>query len=197
MLTMHHIILYNVIKYFDTIKIEGIEECEEGRIAEMESYPYTPYSEDQMYDNFDLEKPGSNAQKLFAGLKIKDNENESNESITTINIYIKMEFCDYDLNVILCKIKDHKTNCLEEGNFRFINSLLEFRELKENNLGIFCPLNIFVQISNGLKFIHENSIVHRDLKPSNIFVTKRFEFMASMPIKAGDEILYNYNYKDI
>jgi len=29
----------------------------------------------------------------------------------------------------------------------------------------------------------------------NIVVTKRFEYVASKPIKAGDELLLNYNYK--
>ena len=30
---------------------------------------------------------------------------------------------------------------------------------------------------------------------SNIFVNKKFELVASKPIKSGDEILYDYNYK--
>ena len=31
----------------------------------------------------------------------------------------------------------------------------------------------------------------------NINISKRFEFVASKPIKAGDEILYDYNYNGV
>jgi len=31
-------------------------------------------------------------------------------------------------------------------------------------------LKIFVQINQGLSFLHQNNIVHRDLKPQNIIV---------------------------
>ena len=36
-----------------------------------------------------------------------------------------------------------------------------------------------------------------DENSSNITVSKRFEFVASKPIKAGDEILYDYNYNGV
>ena len=64
---------------------------------------------------------------------------------------------------------------------RQVDALFAFKASKgTNNFGIFCPVNILVQIAKGLKFIHENKIVHRDLKPSNIFVTE------SGLIKIGD-----------
>ena len=38
----------------------------------------------------------------------------------------------------------------------------------------------FLEICEGVKYIHENKIIHRDLKPSNIFLTKNNK------IKIGD-----------
>ncbi|KAF9565559.1 hypothetical protein CPC08DRAFT_683679 [Agrocybe pediades] len=53
---------------------------------------------------------------------------------------------------------------------------------------------IIVDLSNGLRFIHESGVIHLDLKPSNVFVTKEGRFkigdfgMASVwPLAANSE----------
>ena len=40
--------------------------------------------------------------------------------------------------------------------------------------------NIFIQLCQGINFIHSKGIIHRDLKPQNIFITKELK------IKIGD-----------
>ena len=59
----------NVIKYFDTFKVEVIEENDDGMINGTDSYSYGSYSEDVQNEIEVLEKSNDNAQKLFAGLK--------------------------------------------------------------------------------------------------------------------------------
>ena len=84
----------NVIKYFDTFKVESIEENNDGMINGTDFYAYGSYSEDVPNENEELKKSNNNAQKLFAGLKPNPNIG-TDETITFTKLYIKMEFCEY------------------------------------------------------------------------------------------------------
>ena len=53
---------------------------------------------------------------------------------------------------------------------KYIDNLMELwgcYKLKLNDI-----LKIFIDVSNGLKFLHDNNLVHLDIKPTNILVDK-------------------------
>ena len=84
------------------------------------------------------------------------------------NIYIIMEFINYDLFLHIVNNKR-----LDE---------------KESSL-------YFFQIMQGLEYIHSLNIVHRDLKPENLLITKQrilkiIDFGLSNYFKDGDELLF-------
>ena len=84
------------------------------------------------------------------------------------NIYIIMEFINYDLFLHIVNNKR-----LDE---------------KESSL-------YFFQIIQGLEYIHSLNIVHRDLKPENLLITKQrilkiIDFGLSNYFKGGDELLF-------
>jgi serine/threonine protein kinase len=86
-------------------------------------------------------------------LKNKENLNEikmykylNNRNIVKIyDYYIKNNY----YNIIL-----------EYMNMGDINNIIEHKNI----------FNILLQITNGIRFIHDNNIIHRDIKPSNILI---------------------------
>ena len=84
------------------------------------------------------------------------------------NIYIIMEFINYDLFLHIVNNKR-----LDE---------------KESSL-------YFFQLMQGLEYIHSLNIVHRDLKPENLLITRQrilkiIDFGLSNYFKGGDELLF-------
>ena len=92
----------NVIKYFDTFKVEGLEDHDDGIINGTDSYSYGSYSEDASNENGDLDisNDNKNALKLLAGLQPQD-KHETDEKVIFTKLYIKMEYCEYDLEFVL------------------------------------------------------------------------------------------------
>ena len=161
---INKIIDINNYKYYDTIKIDGIEDNEDDMTKETESYTYSQYIEDISNEPSEAHKSDGNnvADRLLAGLKPKS-DNEGNEIITFTKLFIKMEYCDFDIEVVMKKIVERKSTSTEENVFTIVNDHLGFKEAKTSKkFGIFCPIHVLVQIARGLKFIHENDIVHRD-----------------------------------
>lgn len=76
--------------------------------------------------------------------KLNTNPNLTLGSIPVL--YIQMELCDYTLKDLLEKDE-------------WLDLDVEHR------------VNYWLQLVEGLKYIHINSIIHRDIKPSNIFIT--------------------------
>lgn len=72
--------------------------------------------------------------------------------IMNINIYmIVMEYCNRgDLQNLLKKAKEKNVSCLKEHVI----------------------WNIFIQVIQGLLYLHNKNILHRDLKSANVFLMK-------------------------
>ena len=107
-----------------------------------DSYSYGSYSEDVPHEIEVLEKSNDNAQKLFAGLKPNPNIG-TDETITFTKLYIKMEYCEYDLEHVISEIVREKSKSEDENILRQVDALFAFKDSKgTNNFGIFCPVNI-------------------------------------------------------
>ena len=94
--------------------------------------------------------------KFYIIKKIKKKKENLNE--------IKMYKYLNHINII--KIYDYY---IKNNNY---NIVLEYMNMGDMN-NIICNDNIYnilLQITNGIKFIHENNIIHRDIKPSNILI---------------------------
>ena len=124
-------------------------------------------------------------------------DNQEKKIIKEINL-LKLNEKERDMaiqeGIILSKLKHPNIiNCnefhLENDKIDIIMEYAEggdlFNKIKEqkNKNKIFEEKEIiewFIEICEGVKYIHENKIIHRDLKPLNIFLTKNNK------IKIGD-----------
>lgn len=98
----------------------------------------------------------SKNNKFYIIKRVKKNKENLNE--------IKMYKYLNHKNII--KIYDYY---IKNNNY---NIVLEYMNMGDMN-NIICNDNIYnilLQITNGIKFIHENNIIHRDIKPSNILI---------------------------
>lgn len=64
-----------------------------------------------------------------------------------------------------------------DGKFFIVEEFIQGRTLQEilthnNGLDEHKTAEIFKQLCNALKILHDKKIIHRDIKPSNIMITK-------------------------
>lgn len=88
-------------------------------------------------------------------------------------LYIQMKLCEKTLRNYL----DDRNNHHSFSEF-YLPFLLIPNEPVEN-----VPLRMFLQMCNGLAYIHSKGIVHHDIKPSNVFITKENE---NLTLQLGD-----------
>jgi alpha-tubulin suppressor-like RCC1 family protein len=75
----------------------------------------------------------------------------------TITFYIEMELCDKTLMYIIEEIS-------KDLYFKKDNSLTQ--------IGYYVASQLFIEILEGVQFLHEHNIIHRDLNPYNILLKK-------------------------
>ncbi len=107
---------------------------------------------------------------LISKLNQKEKDNAINEirilaSIKNQNIISYKEAFYDEKSSFLCIVMEYADDCDLESK---INQKIKSNTFFTQNEVI----NIFVQIINGLKVLHEKKIIHRDLKSANIFLTK-------------------------
>lgn len=88
-------------------------------------------------------------------------------------LYIQMKLCEKTLRNYL----DDRNNHHSFSEF-YAPFLLIPNEPFEN-----VPMRMFLQMCNGLAYIHSKGIVHHDIKPSNVFITQENE---NMTLQLGD-----------
>ena len=116
----------------------------------------------------------------FSSMSSKEKENALKE----VNFLAEIK----DINVIGYEesFYDNNTNILylvmEYAPFGDLNKIIS----DNNKLKIYFSetelINIYLQISSGLKAIHEKHIIHRDLKSANIFIVQKNDLI----LKIGD-----------
>ena len=108
-------------------------------------------------------------KKIRITSKVSDNKNIINE----IKI-LKYADCPYILKLLeiflvrcnICLV----TNYANKGDlFEIIDKRRKKRLYFEEDI----IWNYFIQISLGVKYLHDNNIIHRDLKSSNIFINRQ------------------------
>jgi len=97
----------------------------------------------------------------------------------SLTLYIQMEFYEKSLTDIMVDIKNDPN-------------------LKRNNLltplGYYLTSSIFIEIAEGLNYLHNQNILHQNLKPENIFLSienKRFVKIGESGLKP----IYNFVIK--
>ena len=96
------------------------------------------------------------------------------------NLYIVMDYCDG--GDLYKKINDQRGKSIAEDTVdnNTWSFILCLHDCFFFSVCVIQVLNWFVQISLGLKHVHDRKILHRDIKTQNIFLTR------SGVIKLGD-----------
>ena len=145
-------------------------------------------------------------KQVYLAQKKENQQKVINKEINLLKLDEKEKDLTIQEGIILSKLKHPNIiNCyefhLENDKFYIIMEYGEggdlFNKINEqkNKNKYFEEKEIiewFIEICEGIKYIHKNKIIHRDLKPSNIFLTKNNK------IKIGDfgiAKLLNYESK--
>lgn len=76
-----------------------------------------------------------------------------------IILHIQMELCDRNLKLIIFEVKSHFT--YKDGKTL-------------TTVGYYVLSQLFIEMLESVKYLHENKIIHRDLNPCNIILKKDF-----------------------
>lgn len=110
---------------------------------------------------------GKYNNKIVAIKKIEMNDNE-NYIMNEIHIWQNLKDCDN-----IAKLIDYK---VEDDNVYMISEFYENGDLgnymRKEDLSIIEKLKIMMDISNGLKNLHNNNIIHRDISCRNVLLDK-------------------------
>jgi serine/threonine protein kinase len=88
---------------------------------------------------------------------ISDSKSVSDESpLSGYVLYIQMELCRMTLTEAIRKINIE---------------LKQYDDRGMTPLGTIVASELFIEIANGVEYLHSQAIIHRDLKPSNIYLT--------------------------
>ena len=119
-------------------------------------------------------KPGNGNTGLYVLKVIKDQTNKERRIrfYREVHNYISLNHPN------IPKIVDHNCNESPEGENRlfFVYPFVEGQNLEEfiqgkGRLTLSDSINLLIQLSNILDFIHHNDVIHRDFKPDNIILS--------------------------
>jgi serine/threonine protein kinase len=87
----------------------------------------------------------------------------------SIYVYIAMELCDKTLDDVI--------NEMESDSLINVNDIL-------TPVGYYIASQLFIEILEGIQYLHKHSIIHRDLNPNNILLKR--DLRSDRFIKIGD-----------
>jgi len=128
---------------------------------------------------------GMNKKREYIGIKIVNIENMSEEIIGLIEKEIEIHKKIENENIVKLNdvIRKNKKICMIMEYCETDLEKKKYEILEEYNID-----EIFKQLNNAIKYLHENNIKHRDLKPSNILIKDKNIKLADFGFASNKEI---------